>query len=180
MKLVLSSIAIVVLSLMVGSRSGGQTKGGGTFGDAPSWYDSVPKGCGVGSAKHRGLKDMTRKAAVASAREELAGQIEATTQGMMKTFQQQGETEGEGFAEDLQTRVSREIVDQTMVGTRVTATELIDSEFYAMVCLDPETFADAFDRMKDLSTKQRDALRKRAKAEFKDLDAQISKIRKGR
>jgi len=180
MKLVLSLAAIVVLALVVGACSGGQTTGGGTFGDAPSWYDSVPKGCGVGSAKHRGIQDLTRKAAIASARQELAAQIEATTQGMMKTYQEAGETGGEGFAEELQTRVSREIVDQTMVGTRVAATELRGSEFYAMVCLDPETFADAFDRMKDLSTKQREALRKRAKAEFKDLDAQISKIREGR
>lgn len=170
------AVAGAFLVLLAGC-SGAQKMDDGTYEDAPNWYDATPKGCGVGSVKHRGIKDLTRKAAIASARQELAGQIEAITQGMLKTYQQAGETDGESFNEELQTRVAREIVDQTMVGTRVGATAMRGGEFYAMVCLDPETFGDAFDRMNDLSKKQRNALRNRAKAEFADLDAQIEKIR---
>jgi len=151
-----------------------------TFEDAPAWYDNVPAGCGVGSAKHRGIKDLTRKSAIAAARQELAAQLQAQVQALIDGYQQAGETGGQDFTEELKTNTMREVTDQTMVGTKVAATALVGTEFYAMVCLDPEAFANAFDKMNQLSEKQREALRTRAKEKFKDLDAQVNKLREGR
>jgi hypothetical protein len=167
------------LSMTLVACGGGGGGGGGTFGDAPEWYDNPTKGCGVGSAKHRGIRDLTRKAAVSSARDDLGRNLKSVVQGMIKQYQSAGEAEGKEFAEELQTRVTRSVVDQTLVGTRTVATAMRNNEFYAMVCLDPETFADAFDRMKELDGKQKAALKKRAEKEFEDLDAQIEKLRAG-
>ena len=149
----------------------------GSFEGAPAWYDNPVKGCGVGSAKHRGMRDLTRKTAVASARKDLAGNLKTRVQGMLKSYQAAGEADGEDFTEELTTDVTRTIVDNTLVGTRTAATKLVAEELYAMVCLDPETFADAFDRMNNLSKKARQALKMRAKAEFQDLDTQLEKLR---
>ena len=170
---VLGAVALGLLACGGGAKQ----LDGGTYDDAPNWYNDPVKGCGVGSVKYRGIKDLARKSAISAAREELASQLKTVTQGMVKNYQQQGETDGQAFTEELQTRVSREVTNETMVGSRVAATALRGDEFYAMVCLDPETFADAFDRMKDLSGKQREALKKRAKAEFADLDKQIDKLK---
>jgi len=179
MRKILQSVVILVALAVCSCGGGAKQLDGGTYDGAPEWYDNPTKGCGVGSVKYRGIKDLARKTAIAAAREELAAQLKAVTQGMVKNYQQQGETDAQPFTEELQTRVSREVVDQTMVGSRVAATALRGEEFYSMVCLDPETFADAFDRMKSLSGKQREALKSRAKAEFADLDVQIEKFKAG-
>lgn len=148
-----------------------------TFEQAPRWFDNPEKGCGVGSAKHRGIKNLTRKAAVQSARDDLARQLKTQIQGMVKQYAQAGETDGKQMAEELQTSVSRSIVNEALIGTRVAVTAMQGEEFYSMVCLDPETFGGIFDRMKELSQKQRVALKNRAKIEFQDLDKQIEKLR---
>jgi len=175
---------IIQLTLLcVGSimllACGGTTKAqlqSGSFEQAPRWFDNPEKGCGVGSAKHRGIRNLTRKASVQSARDDLARQLKTQIQGMVKQYAQAGETDGKQMAEELQTAVSRSIVDQALAGTRVAVTAMLGQEFYSMVCLDPETFGDAFDRMKELSQKQRAALKNRAKIEFQDLDKQIEKL----
>ena len=63
------------------------------------------------------------------------------------------------------------------MGTRVANAALIGSEMYVNVCLSPEVFANAFDRMNELDGKAREALKKRAAAEFADLDAQLEKAK---
>lgn len=144
---------------------------------APEWADNPPKGCGTGSAKFRGLRDIARDGAVTSARADLARDLKTTMQGMIKKYQASGETGGADFTEELTTGVTRDIVDQTLIGTRVVRTEVLEGELFALVCLDPETFKDAFERMSQLSQAQRVALKARADAEFKDLDQQIEKLR---
>lgn len=148
-----------------------------SFGDAPSWFDNPVKGCGVGTAKMRSMRDLARTSAVASARADLSKQLESTVATMVKKYQAEGEADAKDFSEELTTGVIREVSQNTLVGTRVAKTEVKDNEFYAMVCLDPETFADAFSRMDKLSEKARVALKKRAEEEFKDMDAQIEKLK---
>jgi len=145
--------------------------------EAPDWVDNPEKGCGVGTTKYRGNRGLARDAAVGRARNDLARQIETTNQSMLKDYASQGETDGEDFTEELITQVIRQVTDMTLAGTRVVKTRIQQDEFFALVCLDVETFANAFDEMSQLSTKARAALNKRAKAEFKDLDANIAKIR---
>ena len=148
-----------------------------TFPGAPAWYDTPIAGCGVGSAKHRGNRNLTKEAATSRARRDLAAQLKAKVQGMVKDYAAMGEAEGKEFSEELVTSVGRQVVDQTLVGTRVANAALIGAEMYVNVCLDPEAFADAFDRMNELDGKARVALKKRAKAEFADLDAQLEKMK---
>lgn len=151
--------------------------GGGGGGAEPGWVGNPPKGCAAGSSKLRGIKDIARKAAVASARDELARQLKTHVAGMIKTYQNSAEAEGQQMAEEDITAVSRQVVDQTMVGTRTVRTQIMEGEMYGLVCLDTETFSGAFDKMNKMNDKMKTALKKRADAEFKDMDKQIEKLR---
>ncbi len=166
---------LLTMSLLV--ACGGPSSGVRPAGDAPEWFDNPIDGCGVGSATHRGVRSLTRDAAVTNARADLAKQVKTHVATMLKTYAEQGSSDNQEFSEELQTRVTRDVTDMGLHGTKVAKTQLMDGEMYAVVCLDPETFASAFDRMNDLSKKAREALKKRAQAEFKDLDAQIEKLR---
>ena len=162
-------------SLLAACGGGGGTPNSG-FSSEPSWVTSPVKGCGVGSSKYRGIRDLTRKAAIASARDDLARQLKVKVEGMIKTYQAMGETGGKEFAEEQTTRVSRNIVSTTLVGTIPKKNALIGKDYYSMVCLDPAVFADAFDKMNEMSSKMRQALKKRAEAEFADLDKQLERL----
>ena len=54
------------------------------------------------------------------------------------------------------------------------------NEVQVMVCIEPDVFANAFDKMNQLSQKQRSALKIRAKAEFEDMDEQLELLRRKR
>lgn len=173
---ILSVAAMACLGLLT-ACGGGDVRESQTFPDAPGWYDNPIAGCGVGSAKHRGNRNLTRDAAAARARRDLAAQLKSKVQGMVKDYAAMGEAEGKEFTEELVTSVGRQITDTTLVGTRVANTKLVGNEMYVNVCLDPATFADAFDKMNELSGKARAALKARAQAEFADLDAQLDKLK---
>lgn len=162
-------------ALLVTACGGGGEKNSG-FSSEPSWVTNPVKGCGVGSAKYRGIRDLTRKAAIASARDDLARQLKVKVEGMIKTYQAMGEAGGKEFSEEQTTRVSRNIVSTTLVGTIPKKNALIDKDYYSLVCLDPAVFADAFDKMNEMSSKMREALKKRATAEFADLDKQLERL----
>ncbi len=145
--------------------------------ESPEWYNTPIKGCAVGSAKLRSILQAARDGAVASARADMAKQLEGTVQTMVKRYIREGEVDAKDFSEEDQRSVVRDTAEQTLNGVRVVKTASAGGQFYAMVCLDPETFGDAFSRMKTLSEKAREGLKKRAEEEFKDMDAQLDKIR---
>lgn len=158
---------------------GDQVKSEGVPENTPKWAMTPPDACGVGIAKHRGNLGMAKTTAEARGRDALARELATKVEGMIKDYQQSGETDGKDFTEELTTQVSRQIVDQTLVGTRTRiahVSEGDDKQYYALVCLDPESFAGAFDRMNQLSQKQRAALKARSEAEFKDLDMQLDRL----
>ena len=47
----------------------------------------------------------------------LARQLQTKVEGMLKDYQESGEAKEKDFTEELTTRVSRQIVDTTLVGT---------------------------------------------------------------
>lgn len=167
----LLTLAIVV----TGCASNSEVKE--TFATPPTWFDNPVKGCAAGSQKVRSMVGFARDAAVTNARKNLAKALKTHIQSMMKQYKAEGEADAKDFSEELSTEVTRELVEKTLVGTRVVKTEMKGNQYYAMVCLDPETFGDAFDRMNKLSQKERRALKARAKAEFKDMDVQLKKLR---
>ncbi|MEE2756566.1 MAG: hypothetical protein VYA30_07880 [Myxococcota bacterium] len=149
--------------------------------DIPKWAMTPPPACGVGIAKHRGSLGMAQQTAVARGRDMLARQLQTKVEGMIKDYQESGEAREKDFTEELTTRVSRQIVDTTLVGTATKLAHLSTDgpqQYYALVCLQPEAFAGALDKMNDLSDRHRAALKARAKMEFKDLDTQLEKLRK--
>ena len=170
---------LLSLSLVVacGGPQTGTTTPAPQGGAEPDWVGNPIKGCAPGSAKNRGIRDLARKAAIASARDELTRQLKVTVQGMIKAYKAMVETGGKDFAEEDTRSVTRQVVDQTMVGTRTVKTQLLGKEMYALVCLDPDTFAKAFEQMNKADEKMRAALKQRAEKEFHDLDTQLEKLK---
>ena len=139
----------------------------------PEWVLNPLKGCGVGQATNHGNIGLARQAAEGKGRENLAAQLSTSVQGMLKMYQDSGETDGKDYNEEKITSVSKQIVDQNLNGTRTLKVSQVDKQLFAMVCLDPETFAQAIDKMNQLSSKQRAFLKARADAEQADLKAEI-------
>jgi hypothetical protein len=139
----------------------------------PEWVLNPLKGCGVGQATNHGNIGLARQAAEGKGRENLAAQLSTSVQGMLKMYQDSGETDGKDYNEEKITSVSKQLVDQNLQGTRTLKVAQVDKQLFAMVCLDPETFAQALDKMNQLSSKQRQFLKARADAEQADLKAEI-------
>jgi len=171
-----SLLPSLALALAAVGCASAPSKPNTTFDGAPEWYNNPPALCGVGSATHRGVRDLTREASVAAARKDLAKQIQVKIQGMLKDYARQGETEGKEFSEQDQTRVTRDIVDANLSGTRVVKSGMVEGELYSMVCLDVNAFGTALQGMKQLSSQAQAYLKQRADAEFADLDKQLDKI----
>ena len=148
--------------------------------DIPKWALTPPPACGIGIAKHRGSLGMAQQTAVARGRDALARQLQTKVEGMIKDYQESGEAKAKDFTEELTTQVSRQLVDTTLIGTATKLAYLSQGapkHYYALICLQPEAFAGAFDKMNELSSQHREALKRRAQIEFKDLDAQLDRLR---
>lgn len=148
--------------------------------DIPKWALTPPGACGVGISKVRGNLGMAQKTSEARGRDALARQLQTKVQGMIKDYQQSGEAEAKDFTEELTTQVSRQLVDTTLIGTSTRLAHVSDDspqQYFALVCLQPEAFIGAFEKMNELSGKQRAALKQRASLEFDDLDKQLKKLR---
>ena len=141
----------------------------------------APKGCALGGSKIRNSQSNATSFATERARANLAKSIKTTIQEMTKVYVQEGTGmdggDAQDFAEELNTRVIRSLTDFDILGGTVVKSFVLNNEAQVIVCIDTETFADAFDKMKALDQKARAALRKRAKAEFSDMDEQLKKLK---
>jgi len=121
---------------------------------------------------------MARTTALSRARADLARNLETRVQAMIKDYQSQGEDTGKEFTEERVVQVSRQLTDQSLTGTRVVESFLTKEEprdHYSLVCIDAKSFGDLVQQMNSLSQTARDALKKRAEAEFSDMDTQLEK-----
>lgn len=169
-------LALALSAIMVLAVGCGGSSGQATTESLPKWFKVPPKGCGTGTAKVRSILGLARDAAVSRARADLAGYMRTKVEQMIRDYQASGEAEGKDFDEELVKRVSRQITEATLVGTRVAATDISGNNFFALVCLDLDTFANAIDSMNRLDKRARKALEKRAEAEFKNLDEQLKRL----
>ena len=99
---------------------------------------------------------------------------------MIKDYQSQGEDAGKEFTEERVVQVSRQLTDQSLAGTRVVGSFLSKEDprdFYSLVCIDSKSFGDLVHQMNSLSQQARDALKKRAEAEFLDMDEELEKAK---
>lgn len=169
---------IIITALMYGCASSPGPRPTSADEDMPEWAANTPAGCGMGVAKFRGDVNMARTTSVSRARADLARNLETRVQAMVKDYQSQGEDSGREFSEERITSVSRQLTEQSLVGTRVVESFLRKEEprdFYTLVCIDAKSFGDVVQQMNSLSQAAREALKKRAEAEFTDMDTQLEK-----
>jgi hypothetical protein len=145
----------------------------------PKWFVAPKAGCAAGVYEFKGSLQAARDGATERARRELARNLEVKLKGLVKDYLEEGAAEGETFSEELVTNVSKSVTATTLNGVRVVDGDLKDERYYSYVCLDTEAFAGAFDAMQELSEKQRNALRSRAKREFADLDKEVEELEGG-
>ncbi len=177
-RLIVGGITILMLLAGCGGDQIRETSSG--HADIPKWALTPPPACGIGIAKHRGSLGMAQQTAVARGRDSLARQLQTKVEGMIKDYQESGEAKAKDFTEELTTQVSRQLVDTTLIGTATKLAHLskgAPQHYYALICLEPEAFAGAFEKMSELSNQHRQALKRRAQMEFKDLDKQLEKLR---
>ncbi len=169
--------AILALGLMACGSSGGAKKA--DTDDIPEWFMAPPPGCAPATAKYRGNLQAAMTSATQRGRAELGAQLQVRIQGLVKEYIQSGEADAKDFTEELSTQVSKGLVDTSLSGSRARLQKVGEGDpqqFYSLVCLDPGSLAGALDGMKQLQAKDREALKKRADAAFKDLDAQLEKF----
>lgn len=142
----------------------------------PSFALEPPKGCGVGSAKMGRTLSISRTAAMSRARADLARQIQTEVHALVKDYALQGQAGGEEFSEERVESVSKQISKVSLVGTRAEKLEESNGELFALVCMDPEAIADALSKAEGLSTEEREALRERAQASFRELDTEVEAL----
>jgi hypothetical protein len=147
-------------------------------GDLKDWVDAAPPGCAVGTAPmpDRTMRSMASTASGSMARAELARQMKTKIEGMLKTYQNMQTKDGKISSEQDITNVTRDIVNQDMYGTRLIKTEQRKDVFYALVCIDPSALEEAIGKMNQLGEAMRAAVKKRARTEFKDLDANLGRL----
>ena len=174
------NLSLAVLSGMALVACGGsapETKADNS--DIPGWVLQPPALCAAGVQKFRGNLGLAKSGAVAKARDELARQFQVKVQGMIKSYQAEGGTADGDFSEEDLTQVSRQLVDMSLSGTIAKKVKIGNGDpqqFYALVCADFGAMDKALNDMKQLGDKARAALKKRAKAEFDDMDKQLEKL----
>lgn len=177
----LSTLRVALLSSALAGLVGcAHSSSGGGNGGLPDWAaGEIPIGCGLGNAKNLGNLGLTRDAAVDKARADLSKSLQVKVEGMLKQYADQGESGGEEYSEQKVTQVTRTVVDQTLGGTSVKKTAVVDKEYYALVCMDLNGFKGLIDDMNTMNAKAKQALKARADAEFADLDRVLRENRGG-
>jgi hypothetical protein len=171
----LSLLAFVVsLFAACGSTPGNNTAGGAiTIIDLPV----AKKGCAIGGSVLRSSISNAQDFATTTARANLASTLKETIQQMVKRYVEEGQTGGKDLAEELNTRVIRGLTEMDVIGGVVIKSYKMGNEIQVIVCIEPDAFINAFDKMNQLSQKARQALKNRAKVEFNDMDNQLDKLR---
>lgn len=162
------------LSLLLGA-SCATTPPIGDIPAAPDWVNNPKKGCGIGQATYRGAGGLTRDTAISAARTDLQRQLQTRITAQLKDYADQEAVGTDEVAEQKVTQARRDLTSGALAGTRVTRTEPKGRELYAEVCFDVDAYKDLIDSNKELSAKAREFLKKRADAEFADLDQQVEK-----
>ena len=121
--------------------------------DIPKWAMTPPAACGVGIAEHRGNLGIAQQTAVARGRDMLARQLQTKIEGMIKDYQQAGETDDKDFTEELTTQVSRQIVELRLRYPPSCSRSQVSRSSTTHLFVYSLRLSGAFDRMNTLSQK---------------------------
>lgn len=147
-----------------------------TKSNYPKWFLKQPELCGVGVVP---LSDVfgdigqAKTYAEDKARNDLSRQIETKTGNMIKQYNSATTSMGEAVSETNRQEVSKSLSKVTLNGSVPEQAEIIDGQYYSLVCLKPGSLADALNNMKQLSEAQRSAIIKRAEEADKDLREEL-------
>lgn len=132
---------------------------------APKWFLQQPELCGVGVVPLSDVEGDIGQAKIYAednARTDLSRQLETKTQSMIKKYNQATKSSGEAVSESNRQEVTQSLSKVTLNGAVPSKAEIMNEQFYALVCLKPGTLADAINNMDKLSEAQRAAVVKRA------------------
>ena len=141
---------------------------------APKWFLEQPELCGVGVVPLSDVEGDIGQAKIYAednARNDLSRQIETKTQSMIKKYNQATKSSGEAISETNRQEVTQSLSKVTLNGAVPSKAEIMNDQYYSLVCLKPGTLADALNNMDKLSEAQRAAVVKRAQqadAELKE------------
>jgi hypothetical protein len=128
-----------------------------------------PPLCGVGIQKMRGNLGAAKSFAEASARDDLARQIETRVKSMIKQYNQEGGNESGDISEELSTKAALSLAKQTVNGSVPKQSDIRDQQFFTLVCLEPDALTNAINNMRVLKGAQRKALARRAEQAHEEL-----------
>jgi hypothetical protein len=171
MRLNISTVLLACFATLFIGCGSDQVKAGGE--PLPSWFTSTPEGCAAGVQKFRGNLSLAKSGSIGKGRTELARQLQVQVKAMLKQYAAEGGTDKGDFSEEKTDDVSRQLTDLSLSGTRAVKTHVSQGatqRFYSLVCIEPDKLADAIDKMKQLNSAARKALKSRAKTAFKELD----------
>jgi hypothetical protein len=154
--------------------------------NAPTWIDNeeIPDGLaavGIAQPNPMGDKSLQRTTALADARTKLAGKLKVRVQNMFSQLNQQVTTAAADASKkpiktDVMNRVvenvTRQLVDQTLVGTntRATYTDPADGSLYLFVVMTRESVDQA------LAASAQSAIKKEIAQGEQSLDAALDKL----
>ena len=136
----------------------------------PAWVVNPKPGCAAGVYKIKGNISMAMDMSQNHARQQLGRQLQITTKSLIQKYIEEGEHDSESYNEELALNVSKSVTSITINGSIPVRQDAVGDHFYALVCLDPETFANSFTEMNQLDEKIRQNLRARAMTAFEKLN----------
>lgn len=166
----------LILSLLLACGEKTPVKAPTSKAYAPKWFLEQEELCGVGVvplADVEGDIGQAKIYAEDNARNDLSRQIETKTGSMIKKYNQSTKASGEAISETNRQEVTQSLSKVTLNGSVPEKAEIINEQYYALVCLKPGTLADALNNMSRLSEAQRAAVVKRAKEADQELQTAL-------
>ena len=148
--------------------------------DTPGQYFKGQKVVyGVGSASNIPEVGMRRDAASADAALKLAQAFRVRVKGVFKKYSEFLAKGGQGGMEQVIQNVQKNIVNEDLSGIPVVEHFFDTSENtgYALVIMDSDSFMKQLEKMRDLSTAQKQALRGRAKEAWEGLEEDVARAK---
>ena len=142
----------------------------------PKWFLNQPELCGVGVIPLNDVNGDVGQAksyAEDKARNDLSKQIETKTGSMIKQYNNATNSMGEAVSETNRQEVSKSLSKLTLNGSIPEKADVIDEQYYSLVCMKPGALTDALNNMKQLNEAQRAAVVKRAEKADKELKDEL-------
>ncbi len=172
---ILSGLSLVLLIVSCASSGGAKL-------DVPDWFLNPPKDpnyiFGAATATSRDLQIVIDKAKQ-DARLDIAENLRSNIQGLIKKFDEEvGRTEDSELLQQF-TQVSKNVVDQTLIGSRVNKSKAEkEGEMYRIYLLMELPIGEArAELLKQINNNHHLYTRFRASQSFKELEEEVRKLR---